>query len=281
LDFLKSIHARDVRIGRTEGYLVEQLVFATNAVTIPLWVTGLYFYFLAKIGRSYRLLGWMFLVPFVLLFVTQGRSYYIAPAYPMLLTGGAVVAEQWLTSLPVARAHVVQGVIWSAFAIGGTVFAVVALPVAPVNSRLWNVASEINGELKEEIGWPELVETVAGIYAALPTEEKPQTGILTGNYGELGAINLYGPAYGLPEVISGVSSYWLRGYGDPAPQTLIVLGLDSGQVAYLFESCQLAGRVTNRHGVMNEETTYHPVILLCRSPRRPWPEMWKRFKSFG
>jgi hypothetical protein len=42
-------------------------------------------------------------------------------------------------------------------------------------------------------------------------------GILAGNYGEAGAINLYGPAYGLPEAMSGINSYWLCGYGDPPP----------------------------------------------------------------
>jgi hypothetical protein len=125
------------------------------------------------------------------------------------------------------------------------------------------------------------VETVADIYAALPAGEKPQAGILTGNYGEAGAINLYGPGYGLPEAISGVNSYWLRGYGDPAPQTLIVLGIESGQAYSLFESCEHAGLITNRYGVSNEETRDHPVILLCRGPRRPWPQLWTHMQSFG
>jgi 4-amino-4-deoxy-L-arabinose transferase-like glycosyltransferase len=281
LEFMQSIHARDVRVGRTQGYLIEQLIFAANLVTIPLWVTGLYFYIFSKTGRNYRPLGWMFLVPFVLFLVTQGRSYYLAPAYPMLFAGGAVILEHWLTSLPAVRARLVKGIIWGAFAIGGLAFAAIALPIAPVNSQLWDMASEINGELKEEIGWPELVATVAGIYADLPAEEKPLTGILTGNYGEAGAINLYGPAYGLPEAISGVNSYWLRGYGDPAPQTLIVLGIEATQAKTLFASCSLAGVITNRYGVMNEETEDHPVILLCRGPREPWPELWKRLRSFG
>jgi 4-amino-4-deoxy-L-arabinose transferase-like glycosyltransferase len=281
LDFMRSIHARDVRVGRSEGYLVEQLIFAANVVTIPFWAAGLYYFFFAKVGRRYRLLGWMFLVPFALFYFTQGRSYYIAPAYPMLFAGGAVVVEGWLTSWTATRARLARGTIWGAFAIGGVVFAAVALPIAPVNSQLWNVVSEINGELKEQIGWPELVETVAGIYAGLPAEEKPQAGILTGNYGEAGAINLYGPGYSLPEAISGVNSYWLRGYGDPAPQTLIVLGIESGQAYSLFESCERAGLITNRYGVRNEETQDHPVILLCRGPRRPWPELWTHLRSFG
>ena len=281
LEFLSSIHARDVRAGRTEGFLVEQLIFATNPVTVPLWVAGLYFYFFAKMGRNYRLIGWMYLVPFVLLLVTKGRSYYLAPAYPMLFAGGAVLIEQGLVALPARRARIVEGIIWGAFAIGGLLYAVIALPIAPVNSRAWDIASGINGELKEQIGWPELVETVAGIYAALPAEDKPRAGILAGNYGEQGAIDLYGPAYGLPKAISGVNSYWLRGYGDPPPQTLIVIGFSFVEAQSLFESCRTAGLVTNRFGVKNEETREHPVIQLCRGPRQPWPELWPRLRSFG
>ena len=48
VEFTRFIHARDVRIGRTEGFLVEQLVFAANVVSIPLWVTGLVFYFFCR-----------------------------------------------------------------------------------------------------------------------------------------------------------------------------------------------------------------------------------------
>jgi hypothetical protein len=83
----------------------------------------------------------------VLFFITKGRSYYLAAAYPMLVAAGAVLMEQWLTSLPAARAHLVQGIMWSAFAVSGAVFATVALPITPVNSRWWNVVDEINGTL--------------------------------------------------------------------------------------------------------------------------------------
>jgi len=135
--------------------------------------------------------------------------------------------------------------------------------------------------MREEIGWQELTETTAGIYAKLPAEEKLQAGILTGNYGEAGAINLYGPAYGLPQAISGINTYWLRGYGDPPPRTLIVLGLTRGDVARIFQTCDLAGHVTNRYGVENEETRYHPDIFVCRGLRQPWDEFWKHSRTFG
>ena len=143
------------------------------------------------------------------------------------------------------------------------------------------MTSGVNDGFKESVGWPELVETVARIYAALPANDRPQAGILTGNYGEAGAINLYGPAYGLPEAIGGANSYWLRGYGNPPPQTLIVLGFSQADALRSFESCTTAGLVTNRYGVRNEEAREHPVILVCRGPREPWPELWKRLQSFG
>jgi hypothetical protein len=280
LDFLRSIHARDIRIGRADTFLTEQLTYSVNPLTIPMWLAGLYFYFFAVSGRRYRALGWMFIVPLALFILTQGRPYYFAPAYPMLFAGGAVTIEGWLRSLPLRRARLVQGTVLGAFALSGIVFTPLALPIARVNSPLWNFVSEINEELKEEIGWPEMVETVAGIYAALPETEKSQTGILAGNYGEAGAINLYGPANNLPEAISGSNSYWLRGYGDPPPETLIVLGLGSSEATYYFKACKPAGKNTNRYQVKNEESTSHPTIYLCRGLKRTWTEIWEHAREF-
>jgi len=75
--------------------------------------------------------------------------------------------------------------------------------------------------------------------------------------------------------------YWLRGYGDPPPETLIELGMSFAEAQSFFESCRTAGVVANRFGVKNEETRDHPVVQLCRGPRQPWPELWPRLRSFG
>jgi hypothetical protein len=281
LDFLGSIHERDIRIGRTQGYLTDQLWMCTNLVTIPLWVAGLFFYFATPAGKRYRPLGWMFAVPFGLMLITQGRGYYLTPAYPLLIAAGAVWGEQWLATLPAGQDRLVQGITWSLLAVGGVLIGALALPIAPINSPWWEVASGINNDLKEEIGWPELTETVAGIYAALPDQERSQAGILTGNFGEAGAINLYGPSYGLPEAISGINSYWLRGFGDPPPQILIVLGFTFDDAEQFLGTCDLAGHVTNRYGVKNEETKDHPDIFVCRQLHEPLPELWKHFRWFG
>lgn len=281
VDFVRAIHARDVASGRTEDFVLEQFLFATNFATIPLWIIGLYYYFFSPMGRKFRMIGWMFVVPLGLFLVSQARSYYFAPAYPMLFAGGAVMVQQWLEKLSVRAARTVQGVVLGVFAVSGLVFAPVALPLVPVESQAWATVSDINGELNEMIGWPELVETVAGIYNSLPAAERVTTGIYTGNYGEAGAINLFGPEYGLPQAISGVNSYWLRGYGDPPPEQVIVLGMRYSQALSMFQSCKEVGTVSNRYGVKNEESRSHPEIFLCQQPVLPWPELWKRNLWFG
>lgn len=272
LDFLRSIHARDVRIGRTNGFLLNQLFVPACFLTIPLWVAGLYYYFFTEDGRRYRPVGWMFVISLMVFLVAQGRDYYMAPAYPMLLAAGAVAL--------MPRSRLVRGLIWAGLALGGAL-GVLLLPVAPVNSALWNAISGKLDNFREQIGWPELVDTVAAIRDSLPAEERATTGILTGNYGEAGAIDLYGPARGLPNAISGINSYWLRGYGDPPPQTLIVLGLSEQTMERNFESCALAGQIANRFGVKNEETMEHRDIYVCRRLREPWPEFWKDLRYFG
>ncbi|MCC6192760.1 MAG: glycosyltransferase family 39 protein [Anaerolineales bacterium] len=281
LDFLRTIHARDVAIGRTEGFLVEQFVVASNPLTVPLWVAGLVAFFRHPAGARFRLLGWAYTITFLLLLVAQGRSYYLAPAYPMLLAAGAVIWEQRLARMAAPRARLAHGLTWAALAAGAAFAVPIMLPLAPVNSALWRFASQVHDNFVEQIGWPELAETVAGIYHGLPAEERARTGILAGNYGEAGALNLYGPDYGLPRAISGRNSYWLRGYGDPPPETVIVVGYSRAAAEALFTTCALAGQITNRFGVENEETRFHPDVFVCRWPRRPWPDLWPDLKSFS
>jgi 4-amino-4-deoxy-L-arabinose transferase-like glycosyltransferase len=281
LDHLRAIHARDVRIGRTDGYLKEQLVVCANLVTLPWWVAGLWFYFLRPEGRRYRLIGWMYLVPFLLFLAMRGRSYYLGPAYPMLFAAGAVVWEKWLALLRAGTARLLKFVTWSSLAIGGMAFGAVMLPVAPVNSDLWKLSSKLHDNFAEEIGWQELSQTIASIRAALPPENRLDAGVLAGNYGEAGAIDLYGAAYGLPEAISGINSYRLRGYANPPPRTLIVLGFSRNSVEQLFGTCTLAGQLINRFGVANQETRDNPDVFICRIPSYAWPKLWDRLPRFG
>jgi hypothetical protein len=272
LDFLRSIHARDVAIGRTDGFLWKQLLVPAHSFTIPLWIAGLIFFFRKPEGARYRLLGWTFVAALILFTATQARDYYTAALYPMLLAGGAVASDHW--------PRWARGLNWAGLAVAVLGIALV-VPLAPVGSRWFEAALKINGNLREEIGWHELVDRVVTIRDSLPAEDRVHAGILTGNYGEAGAINLYGPALGLPVALSPVNSLWLRGYPDPPPQTLIVIGLSQKFTDANFESCEAKGTISNRYGVPNEETEDHKYLWVCRGVREPWPEFWRKIRGWG
>jgi 4-amino-4-deoxy-L-arabinose transferase-like glycosyltransferase len=279
VDFLRQIHARDVRIGRTRTFLSDQLLL--TLFSLPLVIAGLYFYFFSDNSHRLRALGWMYVVPFALFFILRGRGYYLEPAYPVIFAGGSVWAEDCLAKMRRLWARPIWAALWAAMAVNILLTAAFMLPLAPINSRWWRIALKINGDFAEEIGWPELAETVAHIRDSRLAEERSQIAILAGNYGEAGAINLYGSLFGLPMAISGVNSFWDRGYGDPPPQTLIVLGYSRTFLEQHFESCELAGRVRNAYGVANEETRDHPEIFVCRRLRESWPEFWRTVRHYG
>jgi hypothetical protein len=280
LDFLQFIHARDVRIGRTDNYWIDQIHVSTNIFVFPLAILGLFVLFFTERLRRYRILGWMAVVPMILFALAKGRGYYTGPLYPMLLAAGAADLQRRLD----ATRPVPRRIGWAAISLlllAGTIAVPLVLPLVPINSRYWSFVNENNGDLREEVGWPELAQEVARIWNTIDPAERKQAGIYCGNYGEAGGINLYGPALGLPPVISGINSYWLRGPGNPAPKTLIVVGANREDVEQACASVTLAGHITNKAGVRNEETEQHPDIFICRQMRQPIETMWPRLRSFG
>jgi hypothetical protein len=191
-----------------------------------------------------------------------------------------VAGERWLALRRPSVSIVFRGVTGTALICGMVFIITLALPVAPINSAWWNFASAANTDWKEEIGWPELAATVQKIWITLPAEEKNQGGIFTNNYGEAGAINMYGPALGLPQALSAVNSYWLRGYGNPPPQTLIIIGYERSAIEPYFETCMPSGKITNRYNIQNEESKV-PDIFVCRHLRESWEEFWQHIHHFG
>ena len=279
LDFLSHIHKRDVGEGRADGLFAQQLQLTLLAT--PLALAGLWFYLVAAGGRRYRMLGWMYVVTLVLFALAKGRWYYMAGAYPILYAGGAVWGEQCLASMKRGWAGAVRGAAWVALACDAALVFAIALPSAPVNSPRWKFAAKNNGDLVEELGWPELTAEVARIWDSMPADERAHAGILAANYGEAGAIALYGPQLGLPRPMSGVNSFWAKGYVQPPPDTLIVLGYSDRWRQRTFSSCQLAGHTPNPYRIKNEETGDHPDIFVCRGMKQSWPEFWSDFQYYG
>src|SRR6266404_3823310 len=279
LDLLQHIHARDVRIGRAKNFLPEQLKLTLGAIFLAF--AGLCFTLFSRDGKRFRMLGWTYLIPLALFIVAKGRAYYLAAAYPMLYAAGSIWLEQMLSRAGSVARTAIRALVWMVLIADAAIMASITLPIAAADSPWAARAMKINEDFREEIGWPELVETIAKVRDALPPEDRAHFGILAGNYGEAGAVNLYGPQYGLPPVISGVNSFWQRGYGDPPPPTLIVVGRDLDELQDKFISCRLAARTWNRFGVLNEETRAHPNIFVCHTLRQSWPEYWKTSRHFG
>jgi Dolichyl-phosphate-mannose-protein mannosyltransferase len=281
LEFLSYLHARDLGQGRYNGFFREQLLVCVNLVTAPLALLGLWFYFVRQEGRRYRLLGWTFIISLGLFAAVGSRSYYTAPLYPMLIAGGSVLLGNLLGGLRPAWSRLTYGAQWTAIVAGGAAFMLLVMPIAPIGSRVWQITSKMHDQFREEIGWPDLARTVAAVYGRLPSEERERTGILTGNYGEGGALNLYSSALGLPHAMSLTNSFWYRGYDQRLPQTVILVGFNLNEGRRLFDSCVVVAQNTNPYGVENEESRDHPDILVCRNLRFPWPAYWERFRRFG
>ncbi|HEY1804904.1 MAG TPA: glycosyltransferase family 39 protein [Terracidiphilus sp.] len=275
--FLKSIHARDVGEGRAKGFIIGQFIICANVIAASLWVAGLYGFLR---DRRYRMLAFMYLVPLALFWIGKGRHYYMAAAYPMLISMGAVLAERWLQTLPrwgritVARAYFISFAVTSAF------ICAQLLPLA-ATGPLRDYGLKRSYDLREENGWDDLVRTVAQIRDSLPSDQQAHLGITTGNYGEYGAIDVLGRAYGLPEPIGTTNSEWYRRYPTPQPTTLIVIGLTARDANAIFTGCRWAAHNGNSVGAENEESQYHPDIFVCGPPRLPWAELWNEHRDFG
>jgi hypothetical protein len=277
VQFLQHIHVRDVGEGRANGFLRDQFIICANLFAAPLWIAGLVSFLRSE---RYRMLGWMYVIPLALFVVGKGRGYYMAAAYPMLMAMGAVAGERWASSLKRGWGMAVEGVFFAGVGAWGAFAFALLVPLAS-SGPLKQFALNNNGDLREEIGWDELVKTVAGIRDSLPAEQRKNVGVLVGNYGEGGAVEILGPAHHLPMPISMTNSAWLRGYPTPTPTMLIVVGFSRESADGAFTGCSLAAHNANSEGVKNEESDNHPDIFVCGPPRLPWPEFWMTHQRYG
>ena len=106
----------------------------------------------------------------------------------------------------------------------------------------WQTA-ELPQYFADRFGWENLAATVAQVYKSLPPEDQAKACIFASNYGETGAINFFGKAYGLPQAISGHNQYYLWGPGNCTGELMITVGVPQQDVESGFNSVTVA-----RHG---------------------------------
>jgi hypothetical protein len=129
-------------------------------------------------------------------------------------------------------------------------------------------------QLADRFGWDTMTATVAGVYHSLPQSEQAVACILTSNYGEAGAIDLYGPNYHLPQAISGHNTYYLWGPGNCTGQVVLTVGLTLNELQPFFGSVTQSAIITCSYCMPAEDNL--PVYVardLKSSIHTIWPQV--------
>jgi hypothetical protein len=255
------------------AFLKEQII-DNHPILFPVWLSGLVWLLWEK---RWRLLGVAFLALFVTMEVQHAKNYYVFPVYPLVLAAGAVIIEKKLRPLW-ARAAVV------------VIILAATIPTLPLctwmfspehylayTARLGFTPSKAevhhSGALPQpmgdQFGWPELVRDVAAVYNSLPADQRATTGIWAGNYGEAGAINFWGPQYGLPTAYSRHQNHWYWGPPPVKYQNLIVIQWGEKDVR---ENCTSYEPHEHFHpwGMAEENQPFY----LCRGVKFDIQQIW-------
>ncbi|WP_433055889.1 glycosyltransferase family 39 protein [Dactylosporangium sp. CS-033363] len=240
---------------------------------VPVWIAGIVALLRRPEWRPVRAFAIAYPLMLVLLFVIAGQPYYSFGLLAALFAIGAVPTARWLGDSTTRRR-----LLGAAVVVNCGVAIVMSLPVLPVDVIGRTPIPAINQGLSDEIGWPRYVAQVKAVYDELPAEDKPRTVLLTGNYGEAGALDRYGRPLGLPDVYSGQNELWYLG-PPPESKTVVVLVSqgDPGR-STAFGSCVERARLDNGYGVDNEEQTAR--VYVCRDLTGTWSDLWPRFQHF-
>jgi hypothetical protein len=129
----------------------------------------------------------------------------------------------------------------------------------------------------DEFGWPEMVQAVASVYNSLPPEERARTAILAGNYGGAGAIDFFGPRYGLRKSISAHQNYYYWGPRQYTGESLILLEWSKGDADAWCRSVEEGPTLDPYYGMGWE----HYTILICHGFKKPLAEAWNDLKTWN
>jgi hypothetical protein len=276
---------RDVPLGPLQFFGQEILLM--HPLTLPIWLGGLWFYFFTETGKRFRAIGWAWIFTAAVIVVMSPRVYYLFPAFPVVFAGGGVFWEQLL-----ARPRLN----WLKFAypvlmlLGGAVLAPLAVPLLPPETYIRytqaiglqqpRIETSRLGPLPQifadQFGWEEMAATVARVYNSLPPDVRARTAIFAQNYGQAGAIDLFGPKYGLPPAVAGHQNYFLWGPRGYTGESMIVMDDRQATLEKLFTSVRKAAHVEHPYSMPYE----HFDVFYCQGMHPPLGKFWPRLKKW-
>ncbi len=269
-------------------FAAEQLLMM-NPLAVPLWLSGLVYYFVPSAGGRHHLLGWIWITTFLLLAAGgSARANYLGPAYTVLLPAGGVAFERiarrrswrWL---PATAAVLLT--------VGGIATVPMAIPLLPPAryvhyERALGLSPPVeqHGEvgplplhLALRFGWSELMEAVEAAHATLSEEERAGAAVFGSWFGDTGAINFFGREAGLPLAISGHNHYWLWGPQGFTGEVMIVVARPDAKIVELFERVDRVAGVGCRYCMPDMSRL---SVYVARGPKQPLPELWPRLKHY-
>jgi Dolichyl-phosphate-mannose-protein mannosyltransferase len=296
LELMRNIRASGRDVVLSPLAFVGQQILIMTPLSLPFWFGGLLFYFFARDAKPYRAFGWAFVITIGFFLLAHGKNYYSAPAYPIVLAGGGAAFEYLLRNArfhahPKLRATLMaSSFVLLLLGIAGLL--PVVLPILPVDAYLryqehlpFEVPRSEHGHMgaalpqhyADEFGWPEMVATVARVYHSLPEDDQRKTAILAENYGEAGAIDFFGPQYGLPRAICPHQNYFLWGPRQYTGEIMILVGSAHIEEArQFFASVEPAAQLDNPYAIPHENRP----VLLAHGLRVNLQQLWPKLKKW-
>jgi len=276
---------RDVILPPLQFFVQQTLL--VHPFTAPIWITGLLAFFFSTRLKVYRVLGWSYLVSYAVFFVLHGKSYYLAPIYPMLLAAGAVVIEAYIER---TRHTWLKPALVTVLLAGGAYFAPVVIPILPVDKFIAYTSylpmklphmehrAVLPQWYADQFGWQEIVSETAQAWNRIPPEQRDDCGIFAQDYGQAGAIDFFGPRYGLPHALSGHQTYFLWGPRGYSGNCLIVLDDRKEALDRLFEQVEYVGTSPNNPYALEREI---PVFICKGAKFGSLAQLWQKLKKWS
>jgi len=290
LEFIRN--ASQLKYGSIRRFdFIGGVILEHNPLALPVWLAGLYFCFVNKAGRTYRALGIIFTVVFLILLVNgRSKAEYLSAAFPMLFAAGAVQIE-----LLSAKKywHWLKYALSAGIALSGLILLPLAIPILPVPAFIGytqalgitqksveaHQLAELPQSYADRFGWEELARTVSEAYRSLPENERSKTIVYAQNYGEAGAIDYYRGKYDLPPVICPHNSYWFWGSAafEKDIEVMIIIG---GKIEDHLNSLQDVRQVGVHRCRYCMPYENNRPIFVGRTLKRTLREIWTTDKMF-